>query len=432
MNSSKTSEDRIKIYLSKLKKHKNKILSKKSIKNIIEVSDISDNDIENMGLHFRRSYARAKRFVDIGKIDIAFRELESIYFYSLHDKSMFSLFFFLFKEVADKVNTKESKKKMIHVTLQAKEFGIRDDLDLIDYYEFKKSKNRMLILTISSILIFCISLITYRSFQGFMSMNGNGAMALKEKFAPSFTSQGLPPITMATDLVVEAVNLISSPKDFYYIEIEDAKVLVFEDAHLYQLKAGVISTMHPVKKISYRVTVYDDLGKSVFNQIFSKESDFSAKWGKDVYIPIDVISSIPRAIDVNPKRIVLDIIDIDFFENVDDKIGVNLDSDSFILKFKYIGNYFQKSFGICKANTVIEVFNSSKDVVKNLEIEIGYIDKEGRIIRSLRRKLISSANSFLKSKSKQSFTISTIFPNEIYPTIEKDFSSIKIYNVMIK
>ncbi len=227
-----------------------------------------------------------------------------------------------------------------------------------------------------------------------MSMNGNGAMALKEKFAPYFTSQGLPPITMAMDLVVEAVNLISSPKDFYYIEIEDAKVLVFEDAHLYQLKAGVISTMHPVKKISYRVTVYDDLGKSVFNQIFSKESDFSAKWGKDVYIPIDVISSIPRAIDVNPKRIVLDIIDIDFFENVDDKIGVNLDSDSFILKFKYIGNYFQKSFGICKANTVIEVFNSSKDVVKNLEIEIGYIDKEGRIIRSLRRKLISSANSF--------------------------------------
>ncbi len=101
-----------------------------------------------------------------------------------------------------------------------------------------------------------------------MSMNGNGAMALKEKFAPYFTSQGLPPITMAMDLVVEAVNLISSPKDFYYIEIEDAKVLVFEDAHLYQLKAGVISTMHPVKKISYRVTVYDDLGKSVFNQYF--------------------------------------------------------------------------------------------------------------------------------------------------------------------
>ncbi|MGF7101498.1 hypothetical protein HNP70_000510 [Borreliella kurtenbachii] len=429
---SKTSEDRIKIYLSKLRKYKNKILSTKSIKNIIEVSDISDNDIENIGLLFRRSYGRAKRFVDMGKIDIAFRELESIYFYSLHDKSMFSLFFFLFKEIADKVNTKESKKKMIHLALQAKEFGIRGDLDLIDYYEFKKSKNRMLILAISSILIFCISLITYRSFQSFMGINGNGKMALKEKFAPSFTSQGLPPITMATDLVVEAVNLISSPKEFYYIEIEDAKVLVFEDAHLYQLKAGVVSTTHPVKKISYRVTVYDDLGKSVFNQVFSKESDFSAKWGKDVYIPIDVISSIPRAIDVNPKKIVLDIIDIDFFENVDDKIGVNLDSDSFVLKFKYIGNYFQKSFGICKANTVIEVFNSSKDVIKNLEIEIGYIDKEGRIIRSLRRKLISSANSFLKSKSKQSFTISTIFPNEIYPTIEKDFSSIKIYNVMIK
>ncbi len=107
-----------------------------------------------------------------------------------------------------------------------------------------------------------------------MSMNGNGAMALKEKFAPYFTSQGLPPITMAMDLVVEAVNLISSPKDFYYIEIEDAKVLVFEDAHLYQLKAGVISTMHPVKKISYRVTVYDDLGKSVFNQIFLKKVIF--------------------------------------------------------------------------------------------------------------------------------------------------------------
>ncbi|MCD2413684.1 hypothetical protein [Borreliella burgdorferi] len=431
MMNSKTSEDRIKIYLSKLSKYRNRILSKKSIKNIIEVSDISDNDIENIGLHFRRSYARAKRFIDIGKIDAAFRELESIYFYSLHDKSMFSLFFFLFKEVANKVNTKESKKKMIHVALQAKEFGIRDDLDLIDYYELKKSKNRMLILVISSILIFCISLITYRSFQSFIG-NGHGKMALKEKFAPSFTSQGLPPVTMAMDLVVEAVNLISSPKDLYYIEIEDAKVLVFEDAHLYQLKAGVISTMHPVKKISYRVTVYDDLGKSVFNRIFSKESDFSAKWGKDVYIPIDVISSIPRAIDVNPKKIVLNIIDIDFFENVDDKIGVNLDSDSFILKFKYIGNYFQKSFGISKANTVIEVFNSSKDVIKNLEIEIGYIDKEGRVIRSLRRKLISSANSFLKSKSKQSFTISTVFPNEIYPTIEKDFSSIKIYNVMIK
>ncbi|WKC92089.1 hypothetical protein QIA17_00935 [Borreliella californiensis] len=432
MMNSKTSEDRIKIYLLKLRKHKNKILSKKSIKNIIEVSDISDNDIENIGLHFRRSYARVKKFVDIGKIDVAFRELESIYFYSLHDKSMFSLFFFLFKEIADKVNTKESKKKMIHVTLQAREFGIRDDLDLIDYYEFKKSKNRMLILIISSILIFCISLITYRSFQSFMGVNGNGKIALKEKFAPSFASQGLPPITMATDLVVEAVNLISSPKEFYYIEIEDAKVLVFEDAHLYQLKAGVVSTTYPVKKISYRVTVYDDLGKSVFNQVFSKESDFSAKWGKDVYVPIDVISSIPRAIDFNPKKIVLNIIDIDFFENVDDRIGVNLDSDSFILKFKYIGNYFQKSFGICKANTVIEVFNSSKDVIKNLEIEIGYIDKEGSIIRSLRRKLISSANSFLKSKSKQSFTISTIFPNEIYPTIEKDFSSIKIYNVTIK
>nr|WP_235691462.1 hypothetical protein [Borreliella americana] len=428
---SKTSEDRIKIYLSKLSKYRNKILSRKNIKNIIEVSDISDNDIENIGLHFRRSYARAKRFFDIGKIDVAFRELESIYFYSLHDKSMFSLFFFLFKEIANNVNTKESKKKIIHVTLQAKEFEIRDDLDLIDYYELKKSKNRMLILVISSILIFCISLITYRSFQSFIS-NGHGKMALKEKFDSSFTSQGLPPVTMATDLVVEAVNLISSPKDLYYIEIEDAKVLVFEDAHSYQLKAGIVSTMHPVKKISYRVTVYDDLGKSVFNRIFSKESDFYAKWGKDVYIPIDVISSIPRAIDVNPKKIVLDIIDIDFFENVDDKIGVNLDSDSFILKFKYIGNYFQKSFGISKANTVIEVFNSSKDVIKNLEIEIGYIDKEGRVIRSLRRKLISSANSFLKSKSKQSFTISTVFPNEIYPTIEKDFSSIKIYNVMIK
>ncbi len=110
MNSSKTSEDRIKIYLSKLKKYKSKILSKKSIKNIIEISDISDNDIENMGFHFKRSYARVKRFVDVGKIDVAFRELESIYFYSLHDKSMFSLFFFLFKEIADKLNTKESKK----------------------------------------------------------------------------------------------------------------------------------------------------------------------------------------------------------------------------------------------------------------------------------------------------------------------------------
>lgn len=429
---SKTSEDRIKIYLSKLRKHRNKILSKKNIKNIIEISDISDNDIENIGLHFRRSYERVKRFVDMGKIDVAFRELESIYFYSLHDKSMFSLFFFLFKEITDKVNTKEAKKKMIHVSLQAKEFGIRNDLDLIDYYEFKKSKSRMLILALSSILIFFISLITYRSFQSFISANANGKMDLKEKSISSSTLQGLPPITMATDLVVETVNLISQPKELYYIEIEDAKVLVFEGAHLYQLKAGIVSSTHPVKKISYRVTVYDDLGKSVFNQVFDKESDFSAKWGKNVYIPIDVISSIPRAIDVNPKKIVLDIIEVDFFKNVDDQIGVNLDSDSFILKFKYIGNYFKKSFGICKANTVIEVFNSSKDVVKNLEIEIGYIDKEGRIIRSLRRKLISSSNSFLKSKSKQSFTISTIFPNEIYPTIEKDFSSIKIFDVIIK
>ncbi|QFI14237.1 hypothetical protein QIA37_00970 [Borrelia sp. CA_690] len=432
MNSRKTSEDRIKVYLSKLRKHRNKILTKKSIKNIIEVSDISDNDIENIEFHFKRSYARVKRFFDMGKVDIAFRELESVYFYSLHNKSTFSLFFFLFKEITDKLNTKESKKKMMHVILQAKEFGIRNDLDLIDYYESKKSKNRMLILTLSSILIFFISLITYRSFQGFIGLNGNGKMSLKEKFTPSYTSQGLPPITMATDLVVEAANLISDPKDLYYIEIEDAKVLVFEDAHLYQLKAGVVSTTHPVKKISYRVTIYDDLGKSVFNQVFAKESDFSAKWGKNVYIPIDVISSIPRAIDVNPKKIVLDIIDIDFFKNVDDKIGVNLDSDSFTLKFKYIGNYFKNSFGICKANTVIEVFNSSRDVVKNLEIGISYIDKEGKIIRSLRRKLISSSNSFLKSKSKQSFTISTIFPNEIYPTIEKDFSSIKIYNVIIK
>ncbi|WKC88477.1 hypothetical protein [Borreliella japonica] len=432
MMNSKTSEDRIKIYLSKLRKHKNKILSKKSIKNIIEVSDISDNDIENMELYFRRSYVRVRRFVDMGKIGVAFRELESIYFYSLHDKSMFSLFFSLFKEIADKVNTKESKKKMIHVSLQAKEFGIRNDLDLIDYYESKKSKSRILILTLSSILIFFISLITYRSFQSFVGVNGNGKMVLKEKFTSSTASQGLPPITMAKDLVVEAVDLISRPKDFYYIEIEDAKVLAFEDAHLYQLKAGIVSTKYPVKKISYRVAVYDDLGKSVFNQVFNKESDFFAKWGKNVYIPIDVISSIPRAIDVNPKKVVLDIIEIDFFENVDDKIGVNLDSDSFILKFKYIGNYFKKSFGICKANTVVEVFNSSKDVIKDLEIEISYIDKDGRTIRSLRRKLISSANSFLKSKSKQSFTISTIFPNEIYPTIEKDFSSIKIYNVMIK
>nr|WP_267507740.1 hypothetical protein [Borreliella afzelii] len=432
MMNSKTSEDRIKIYLSKLRKHRNKILSKKNIKNIIEISDISDNDIENIGLHFRRSYERVKRFVDMGKIDVAFRELESIYFYSLHDKSMFSLFFFLFKEITDKVNTKEAQKKMIHVSLQAKEFGIRNDLDLIDYYEFKKSKSRMLILALSSILIFFISLITYRSFQSFISANANGKMDLKEKSISSSTLQGLPPITMATDLVVETVNLISQSKELYYIEIEDAKVLVFEDAHLYQLKAGIVSSRHPVKKISYRVTVYDDLGKSVFNQVFDKESDFSAKWGKNVYIPIDVISSIPRAIDVNPKKIVLDIIEVDFFKNVDDQIGVNLDSDSFILKFKYIGNYFKKSFGICKANTVIEVFNSSKDVVKNLEIEIGYIDKEGRIIRSLRRKLISSSNSFLKSKSKQSFTISTIFPNEIYPTIEKDFSSIKIFDVIIK
>ncbi len=43
---------------------------------------------------------------------------------------------------------------MIHVSLQAKEFGIRNDLDLIDYYESKKSKSRMLILALSSILIF--------------------------------------------------------------------------------------------------------------------------------------------------------------------------------------------------------------------------------------------------------------------------------------
>ncbi|WKC85733.1 hypothetical protein [Borreliella lusitaniae] len=432
MMNSKTSEDRIKIYLSKLRKYRSKILSKKNIKNIIEISDISDNDIENMELHFRRSYARVKRLFDMGKIDVAFRELESIYFYSLHDKSMFNSFFFLFKEIADRVNTKESKNKMLHVSLQAKEFGIRNDLDLIDYYEAKKSKSRMLILILSSILIFFISLLTYRSFQSFMGVNKNNKMSSKEKFASPFTSQGLPSITMAKDLAVEAVNLISHPKNSYYIEIEDAKVLVFEDAHLYQLKAGVVSTTHPVKKISYRVSVYDDLGKSVFNQVFDKESDFYAKWGKNVYIPIDVISSIPRAIDVNPKKIVLDIIEVDFFKNVDDQIGVNLDSDSFILKFKYLGNYFTKSFGICKSNIVIEVFNSSKDVVKNLEIEIGYIDKEGGIIRSLRRKLISSANSFLKSKSKQNFTISTIFPNEIYPTIEKDFSSIKIYNVIIK
>ncbi|AJA89929.1 hypothetical protein OY14_00395 [Borreliella chilensis] len=427
---SKTSEDRIKIYLSKLRKHRNKVLSKKSIKNIIERSDISDNDIENMELHFKRTYARVKRSFKMGKIDFAFRELESIYLYSLHDKSIFSLFFFLFKDITDKVNTKESKKKMVHVSLQAKEFGIRNDLDLIDYYESKKFKNRILILTLSSILIFFISFITYRSFHTFVG--GNGKMVLEDKITSLSTFQGLPPITMATDLVVEAVNLISSSKDLYYTEIEDAKVLVFEDAHLYQLKAGIVSKVHPVKKISYRVTVYDDLGKSIFNQVFDKESDFPAKWGKNVYIPIDVISNIPRTINANPKKIVLDIIELDFFENVDDKNGVSLDSDSFILEFKYIGNHFKKSFGICEANTVIEVFNSSKDIIKNLEIEISYVDKEDRIIRSLRRKLISSANSFLKSKSKQSFTISTIFPNEIYPTIEKDFLAIKINNVMIK
>ncbi|ETZ18127.1 hypothetical protein BDCR2A_00100 [Borrelia duttonii CR2A] len=49
---SKTSEERIKIYLSTLSKHKNKILKERRIKEIMGRADISDADMENIEKHF--------------------------------------------------------------------------------------------------------------------------------------------------------------------------------------------------------------------------------------------------------------------------------------------------------------------------------------------------------------------------------------------
>ncbi|BDU63234.1 hypothetical protein BOFE_07740 [Candidatus Borrelia fainii] len=426
---SKTSEERIKIYLSKLSKYKNKILKENNIKDIIERADISDADIENIEMHFSKIYDRALRLEEMGELIDSLRELETIYLYSLHSKSIFASFFNFYKRLVKRIDSKNINKKLMHISLQAREFGIVSGINLKDYDEAERLKHRVLILLLSFVLIAIIAFITYAIMHPVIS----GYEELDEvKDVHRTTFQGLPSITRASDLVVESVNLDADPYVLYRVEVEDAKVLVFEDAHVYQLKAGVVSAKEPIKRIYYGVTVYDDLGRSILSKVFEKTSDFPNRWSKGVYAPIDFIYNIPKEINGHPKKMVLDIRLVEFFSEVDNLSSVNLETSSSILNFKYLGSYFNESFGIYEANSLIEVYNDSKDNIKDLEIEVAYVSKDSQIIRSLQRKLISEANSFLKPYSRQSFSLKTIFPKEIYPNIKEELSFIKIMNVFIR
>ncbi|AHH10236.1 hypothetical protein bcCo53_000080 [Borrelia coriaceae] len=427
---SKTSEERIKVYLSKISKYKSKVLKASDIKGIIERSDISDADIANIEMRFSNVYDRALQLEQMGKLSDSLRQLETIYLYSLHDKSIFNSFFYLYKRLVKRIDSKELNKKFIHVSLQAREFGIVSGIDLKDYDEALRLKHRLLILLLSFILIAIIAFITYtvvmHSFvSGYDDLGGVEGI---EKIIP----QGLPSVTRASDLIVESVSIVAAPYVLYHLEVEDAKVLVFEDSHAYQLKAGVVSTKDPIKKISYGVTVYDDLGKPVLNKVFEKTSDFPNKWSRGVYAPIDFVYTISKEINGHPKKMVLDIRLIEFFGEIDNFSSVNLDTNSSILNFKYLGSYFNEPFGLYEANSLIEVYNNSKDNIKDLEIEVAYIAKDSHIIRSLKRKLISEVNSFLKPYSRQSFSLKTLFPKEIYPNIKEELASIRIINVVAK
>ncbi|AAX16603.1 hypothetical protein [Borrelia hermsii] len=426
---SKTSEDRIKIYLSRLSKYKNRVLRERDIDEIIERVDISDADIENIEMRFSKVYDKARQLERMGELSDALRELETVYLYSLHNKSSFASFFNLYKRLVKRIATKEINKKFIHVSLQAQEFGIVSGINLKNYNDAERLKQRILILLLSFILIAIIAFITYTLMHSFISgyEELDGVEDVKKT-----NSQGLPSVTRASDLIVESTNLVESPYVLYYVEVEDAKVLVFEDAHAYQLKAGVISAKEPIKRISYSVTVYDDLGKPILNKVFEKTSDFQNKWSKGVYAPIDFIYNISKEINEHPKKMVLDIRLIEFFSEVDNVSSINLETSSSILNFKYLGSYFNETFGIYEANSLIEVYNDSKDNIKDLEIEVAYVARDNHIIRSLQRKLISETNSFLKPYSKQSFSLKTIFPKEIYPNIKEELSSIKIVNVFAK
>ncbi|WP_040235801.1 hypothetical protein [Borrelia crocidurae] len=427
---SKTSEERIKIYLSTLSKHKNKILKERRIKEIMGRADISDADMENIEKHFFKIYDRTRQLERAGDFAHSLRELDAVYLYSLHNKSLFTLFFNLYKRLVTEINTKDTNKKLIHVSLQAREFGIIDGVDLREYDEFSKLKQRILVLLLSFILISVIAFITYRTVYPFIG--GHEYFGDLERDIKEPVVQGLPSVTRASDLIVESANLIGNPNVLYYVEVESAKVLVFEDSHTYQLKAGIISSKDSIKNISYSITVYDDLGKPILNKVFEKKSDFPNKWNRGVYVPIDFIYNVSKGISSHPKKMVLDIRLIEFFKDVNDFSGINLETSSSILTFKYLGSYFHESFEIYEVNSLIEVYNSSSDDVKDLEIEIIYVTKDSQVIRSLKRKLISESNSFLKSRSRQVFSLKTIFPKEIYANIKEELSSIKIINVFVK
>ncbi|AHH05336.1 hypothetical protein BmHG_00084 [Borrelia miyamotoi] len=427
---SKTSEQRIKIYLSKLSKYKNKVLKEKYIKDVIERSDISDSDIKNIEMHFSKVYDRAQQLERIGKLSDSLKELETVYLYSLHSKSIFASFFSLYNKLVKRIYSKGIERKLLHVSLQAREFGIISGVNLRDYDEAGKLKHRVLILLLNFILIAIVSLITYTVVLTFIighSEDLSGVRNIQETIV-----QGLPSVTRISDLIVEFANFVAKPYELYSVEVEDAKVLVFEYAHTYQLKAGVVSAKNPIKKISYGVTVYDDLGKSILNKVFEKTSNFSNQWSKGVYVPIDFTYNISKEIKGHPKKMVLNIILIEFFEEGDNFYNVNLETSSSIVNFKYLGSYFNEDFGIYEANSLIEVYNNLKDVIKDLEVEFAYIAKDGQIIRSLRRKLIAEPNSFLKPYSRQSFSLKTIFPKEIYPNIKEELSFIKILNVFTR
>ncbi|QMU98894.1 hypothetical protein F0310_00390 [Borrelia sp. A-FGy1] len=422
----KTSEERVKVYLSNLNKYKNRILKEKNIKDIILRADLSDNDIENIKVHFYKGYERAKRLEQLGQFKSSLKELEDIYLYSLHNKTIFASFLNLYDKVLRKLNNIKGNKRAINIGLQAREFGITGGIDLSFYDESKKFKHRILVLLLSLVLIGIVSFITYTIAYSFIG--GEEEFTSEYSVAENILQQELPSVTRASDLVVESANLSADSSALYYVEVEGAKVLVFDDAHSYQLKAGVISNKEHIKKISYGVTIYDDLGRPMFNKVYEKVSDLPNRWGKGVYAPLDFIHNIPKDIKGHPKRMVLDIFLVEFFSEVDSIYSVNLCTNSSILNFKYLGSYFKQSFGIYEANSLIEVFNNLKDDIKSLEVEVAYLTKGGLTIRSLRRKLISESNSSLKKHTKQSFVLKTIFPKEIYPNIREEISSIKIIN----
>ena len=274
----KTSEERIKVYLSKLSKYKNRVLKEKNIKDIILRADLSDNDIENIKVHFSKGYDRAQRLEQMGQLDSSLRELEDIYLYSLHNKTMFTSFLNLYEKIVKRLNNRKRNKRAIHVGLQAREFGITGGIDLSPYDENKKFKHRTLVLFLSLILIGIVSFITYTMVHSFIG--GEEEFAREQDVPETMLQQGLPSITRATDLFVESANLATDPSALYHVEVEGAKVLIFEDAHSYQLKAGVISNKEPIKKISYGITIYDDLGKTMLNKVFEKVSDLPNRWVK--------------------------------------------------------------------------------------------------------------------------------------------------------